>query len=297
LLTQKTRKALRLTSCHSAHGQWGRKTAIALVLSLLLVGFAATQDDKPPSTAEKEQIEAALKLTREAAGKYQFTIGEEEESSVKLLPEPVLRWSNPSVGEIHGNVFLWTRNTRPVAVGSLFKWFSPHTHTSHEFQSLSEQTFTASYDGKDVWAVKQPGVKFMALDKVEAPADSAPRRLVQMRAIARRFSGEETTREGEDQKLRLLPQPIYRYQAPKEDVVDGGIFAFVLGTDPEILLQLEARADREGNSRWYFAAGRMQNIVLRLKVDDHEVWSVQQLEWATAFDHSQPYTLFDTPGK
>jgi hypothetical protein len=273
-------------------------TATAVLAALLLiVGFAAAQEDKPPSIAEKDQIEAALKLTREAAGKYKFTIGEAEESDIKLLPEPVLRWSNPNVGEIHGNVFLWTRNTRPVVVGSLFKWFSPHTHTSHEFQSLSEDTFLASYDGKDAWAAKAPGVKFVALERVEVPADSAPRRLAQMRAIARRFAGDETTREGVDQKLRLLPQPVYRYQAPREDVIDGAIFAFVLGTDPEILLLLEARAERDGKARWQFAAGRMQNIALRLKFDDRQVWDVQQLEWATAFDHTQPYTLFDTPGK
>jgi hypothetical protein len=265
----------------------------ALVAALLFSLPSAAQEPKEKSAVEKQQIEAALKLTREAAGKYKFASGDDE---AKLVPEPVLRWSNPNVGEIYGNVFLWTHNTRPVAVGSLFKWFSPHTHTSHEFQSLSEHPLEASYDGRAVWKAKA-GVKFAALEKVEAPAETASRRLVQMRQLAKRFRGDEKTREGEDYELRLLPQPIYHYESAKEDVIDGGMFAFVLGTDPEILLLLEARKESSGKTAWQFAAGRMQNIELKLKFDDREVWSVSQLEWSTAFDHTQPYTLFDTPGK
>jgi hypothetical protein len=269
---------------------------------LMLILFAAiglAQDSRDPAgnKDDKEQIEAALKLTRVAAGKYRFEVGGEDAPATKLLPEPVLRWSNPNVGEIHGNVFLWTQNSRPVAIGSLFKWFSPHKHTSHEFQSLSESSLAASYDGKKVWATKAAGVKFTPLDKVEPPAETAARRLVQMRQIMKRFRGDETTREGEDYELRLLPQPIYRYEAAKDDVIDGGMFAHVQGTDPEIIVLLEARPGPDKKPRWEFAAGRMQNIVLRLKFDDREVWSVPQLEWSVAFDHGQPYTLFDTPGK
>ena len=33
--------------------------------------------------------------------------------------------------------------------------------------------------------------------------------------------------------MRLLAQPIYRYENTKGDLIDGALFAFVLGTDPE----------------------------------------------------------------
>lgn len=277
------------------------RSLMLLVVVALLASPAAAQNkatgDKPSPPADpvqKERIEAALKLTTDAAGKYEIKIGDTEPVQAELITEPVLRWSNPNVGEIHGNVFLWTAGQRPVAIGSLFKWFSPHTHTSHEFMSLTEQKLTAAYDEKEVWVTKQPGLAFVPLKGAEAPADSVTRRLAQMRQLARRFTGHETTREGENHELRLLSQPIYRYEAPKEKVVSGGVFSFVMGTDPEIVLLLEARGQKPA---WQFAAARLQNCGMQLKFDGKEIWSVPQLEWKLAFDHSQPYTLFDTPGK
>ena len=271
---------------------------LLLIVAAILTNSAAAQTKVGEKAAytegrQKEQIEAALKLTSEAAAKYEIRIGDSKPVTAKLVPEPVLRWSNPNVGEIHGNVFLWTASGRPVAVGSLFKWFSPHTHTSHEFQALTEQRLAASYDGREVWTTKESGVSFVPLKGVEVPADSAARRLAQMRQLAKQFTGHETTREGGQYELRLLSQPVYRYE-PKEEVSTGGIFAFVLGTDPEILLLLESRGDKP---QWHFAAARMQNCALALKFDGKEIWTAEQLEWKVAFDHSQPYTLFDTPGK
>jgi len=78
-------------------------------------------------------------------------------------------------------------------------------------------------------------------------------------------------------------------------VLDGGLFALVQGNDPDILFLLEARGEKERT--WHFAAARMQNCALAVQFDGREVWSVPQLEWSVAFDHGQPYTLFDTPGK
>jgi hypothetical protein len=151
----------------------------------ILASPAAAQDkaaEKPAPAVDpgqKERIEAALKLTTEAAGKYEIKVGEAEPVKAKLITEPVLRWSNPSVGEIHGNVFLWTAGERPVAIGSLFKWFSPHTHTSHEFMSLSEQKLAAAYDGKEVWVTKQPGLTFVPLRG--PPGKSGQRRSLLLR--------------------------------------------------------------------------------------------------------------------
>src|SRR5262245_25946130 len=144
-------------------------------------------ESKPPENKpeNKAQIEAALKLTKEAAGKYEFSIGSEKPARPELISEPVLHWSNPAVGEIHGNVFLWTLGGRPAIVSSIFKWFSPHTHMSHEFHSLSEQPLRGKYDGKVVWNTTEPGLKFAAISELPAPAAGKPQRLLQMREFAR----------------------------------------------------------------------------------------------------------------
>ena len=72
-----------------------------------------------------------------------------------------------------------------------------------------------------------------------------------MRSIAGGFAGRlldaRVERAGEEQALRLLPKPLYRYERPDGPTSssDGALFAFVLGTDPEVFLLLEA-ADRPG---------------------------------------------------
>src|SRR5262249_571584 len=148
----------------------------------------------------------------------------------KFLSEPILLWSNPAAGEIHGNVFLWTVDERPVVIGSLYKWFSPHTHMSHEFQSLAADKLQAKYQGRAVWAPAAPGVKFASLADAPLPTVTALQRLVQMRQLSKDFSATKVERDGSTGELRLLTQPVYRYADAPRGVIDGGLFAFVQGT-------------------------------------------------------------------
>ena len=131
---------------------------------------SASRDE--PSAGDSSQV------TSEPAGKYddrssgtsaQIRVGSDEKS-LELDREPVLKWSNPDRGEVHGNVFLWTREGRPLVVGSLFKWFSPHTHMSHEFQSLAEEPLSAAFHGKAVWKTSGAGLRFVDVPKADAPA-------------------------------------------------------------------------------------------------------------------------------
>jgi hypothetical protein len=69
------------------------------------------------------------------------------------------------------------------------------------------------------------------------PAAKAPLRLVQMRNIAADFSAIVhfgfTDPEITPHNLRLLTQPAYRY-SEAEKILDGGMFIFAIGTDPDL---------------------------------------------------------------
>jgi hypothetical protein len=244
----------------------------------------------PGPQVNKEQIEAALKLTQSESAKYEFQL-QGSEARPKLVKDPVLRWSNPAAGEIHGNVYLWTVNDRPAVVGSLFKWFSPHTHMSHEFHALAEAPLKARYGERQVWTTRAGGVTFAALDGAPKPAAAAPQRLLQMRRLAKDFAATKKDRAGSQQELRLLPQPIYRYAAAKDQVHDGGLFTFVQGTDPELFLLLEARG-KDDAVRWEFAAARMNSVGFHLRYQDREVWAVEIMPWRDVGGHAETYTSF-----
>src|SRR5258707_988464 len=84
-------------------------------------------------------------------------------------------------------------------------------------------------------------------------------------------ANDETARESE---LRLLAQPLYRYELKDHpDLQDGAILSFVQGTDPEILMILEARRDG-ADSFWQYALARFSDRGLAVKHKDKEVWRV-----------------------
>ena len=75
--------------------------------------------------------------------------------------------------------------------------------------------------------------------------------------------------EGSVWHLRMLVQPIHRYA--EDAAVNGAIFAFAQGTDPEAYLILESRPDK-GSGHWYFGLASACGWELHAKRGTREVW-------------------------
>jgi hypothetical protein len=113
-----------------------------------------------------------------------------------------------------------------------------------------------------------------------------------MRELAARFTVEKTTRENETRALRLLSQPVLRYESKLHQVSDGALFAFVEATDPEIFLMLEVRPIHD-EPRWHYGLTRMNSIRLSAALDDKTVWTAETLPWNQALNRTDlPYTAF-----
>src|SRR5436305_1100198 len=121
-----------------------------LPVAAALLAVVPAVGQPPVVEANPENIAAALRLTLAAAAEYEFRAGTDEKP-LELVREPILKWSNPDRGEVHGNVFLWTRAGRPLVAGSLYKWFRPHTHMAHEFVSFAEGPIGSKFHGDEVW--------------------------------------------------------------------------------------------------------------------------------------------------
>jgi hypothetical protein len=255
---------------------------------------AASGADGPPPAAV-DQVGAArarefLMRARQDAAGYEIHL-QDGDRALECQADPVLQWSNPVLGEVYGGVFLWTRDGRPEAAAAIFKWYSPHTHRTHEFQSLSTSGITASRDGQQVWATARHGVEFQAVPGAPAPAETRAGRQLQVRMLARQFSAEITERDGVVHTLRLLPQPIYRYESPGDKRNDGALFAFALGTDPDVLLLIESRS-ADGLDAWHYAPARMNWQDMRVRHDEQVVWEVGRLSSSEAYRGTEPYAKF-----
>ncbi|MCG8652216.1 MAG: hypothetical protein MI861_20420, partial [Pirellulales bacterium] len=88
----------------------------------------------------------------------------------------------------------------------------------------------------------------------------ANRRLLAMRQIARSitfdfFNGGWT-------EARLLTQPVFRFAAPKQGIVDGAIFGYAESNDPEGVLVVWLQ-DSNSKPTWYWLAAGSTSLPLR----------------------------------
>jgi hypothetical protein len=110
----------------------------------------------------------------------------------------------------------------------------------------------------------------------QPPAAAAAGRLNQMRAFAREFTASVATSTTDRQELRLLPQPVFRYGRADGAVADGAVFAYCKGTNPEVLLLVEA-VPNGGRLEWEHAFARMTSRGCEVRRGDKEVWSVPRV--------------------
>ncbi len=97
-----------------------------------------------------------------------------------------------------------------------------------------------------------------------------------MKTLARDFSVRMQDQQGEKFQLRLLPQPLIRYEPQDKNILDGALFSFSLGTDPEAILLLESRV-ADGLAAWQYAFARFHYIDLVASFKDRQVWHVEAL--------------------
>lgn len=254
--------------------------------ALLLVGQPDRSEEISESSADQRLV-----FAQQAASIYRFRLSKSTKK-VKLSLKPLLRWNNHVVREDDGILFLWTEQNkgRPVAAA---QFFLADRHWHHEFQSLSPGPFDADQsDGKWSWAPKQAGVRWQNADDGSPPADSAVQRLRQMKSLVGRFTAavDQHDEFESPEQLRLLTTPLYRYAADEEDVVDGAMFAFVQGTNPEILVLVEAQPAAPSRTVWRYAFARMSCFALRVDRDGQTVWSERRAAVPTP-DATGPYFI------
>lgn len=211
---------------------------------------------------------------------YDPQIGTSTNRKLTLFPRPVLKWTNPVSGIEHGVLVLWHEDERPAVFAQVFKLPAPQNLWLHEGQSVIAQPLEFFLPGKTVWSPSPATAEYKVLSKVDDPAGQPSARLVQARAIARRFTASEDFRTTEQSapsrfELRLIPQPVYQYTSEKQGVLSGAVFAFVNGTDPEVLLVLEGFRDGD-KAGWRYLLAPMTCWAVAASWDGIPVWKVEE---------------------
>jgi hypothetical protein len=247
----------------------------ALSVLFTLAGIGQAQ----PEADNAKLVKAWLAVCKSHADAYVISSAANLEEKFKMLPDPIFRHTQPVRGDDIGAVWLWVREDgRPGAVGTVFAYSGGaggggNRIVAHEFHSLLDQPLLALWRGNKQWAATKPGLEWSPIPGSPAPADSPARRARQMTALSGQFQAHEINFQGDRWELRLVAKPVYRYELKKTDAaLDGAMFVFCQGTDPEVFLLIEARPTAEG-PRWFCACAAFSDYELHVRHRDAEVWA------------------------
>jgi hypothetical protein len=219
--------------------------------------------------------------------RYTIVAADRLESPLLLAEEPALRYSNPVRNFFSdGGLFLWLDGKRPLAAAVVS--IRGKGQVFGEFTSLTAKPLECRREGAIVWSPRAGNVVGQSLSDAPPPSPSDKVRLRQMRDLARRFRAVKQA--SSNVELRLMTQPIYRFSAESDGIVDGALFAFVEATDPEFLLLIEGhRADAASPAEWLYSLARITSPPLEVELDGRQLWSASGY-WSHARSPTDPYS-------
>lgn len=254
------------------------KTSFKCLFSLAMAAVCCAAFAEDPSADETDRKARLQEMKRQAA-EYTVTLATEPPVKLELHDEPLLRFDNPVGGVPDGIIAMWKDGARPAVFAQVF--LTRDKLWIHEGQSLARSGFEMRCGDDVKWTPGQGAGDFRPLPSAGV-ADKTPlRRLVQMKRIAAQFSATDEFKirlsdvEATHNELRLLPTPLYRYADVEQEVLDGAVFAFVHGTDPELFLVLECRTGAK-EAGWHYTLVPMTCWAVAAKHNGKEVWSAPE---------------------
>jgi hypothetical protein len=258
------------------------KTCLGLVLFVgMSTWFPLARQSRAEEPADEsladERLQAIKELLEQSIDWYDVL--PDAGAKAGLHPQVVLQWRNAvRVNTGAAVLAIWTDNGRPEVMASIFQ---NGNDICHEFGSLTRTKKIVVRDKtRVVWSPAKAGMEFRDVPGAPTPAADHAARLRQMKSLAGRFAARlpaPKVGDGTPEVLRLLPRPLYVYDlkdakdaSPK--LRDGGMFAFVMGTDPEVVLLLEA-VEREGQAVWQHSFARATAYAVEALLGDEVVWS------------------------
>jgi hypothetical protein len=224
-------------------------------------------DSVDESDATRKERAARLDVMRRRATSLVVEV-ESADGPVRaeLVEKPILRYSTPQLRQFDQTLWAWGRVGRPVAIATI----GPK---GCEIVSVADGPLSMTAKSGWKWAPPGSGITWKAVPDAPAVGKTAVERARQMKEIARKFTASASSKKVQFVELRLVDQPLYRYADPDHGLIDGTLFSFAAGTNPEMLLLVECRREPRGNPVWQYGCARMSAANCEAKIGDTIVWT------------------------
>lgn len=267
-----------------------------LVLSMVLIaappaGSPEQKKDKTVPNAQKNANEQIHRAAEQIVRGIDLEILREDKwAKVERIEKPLLYYGDPTRNNDRGSVWGWGQKGRPVAVIELYQNLDLRKSWVFAICNTSGGKLRARREGAPWWLENESATELKDIPGAAVPAVEAALRQRQLKLLAQKFSGHQFWDPNNSRyELRLLKRPLYTYRDEAGGVLDGGVFVLANGTNPEILLFVEARLDPKDRSKrvWQYTVGRLAHAELHLKFDGKEVFETPRGDKLSA--SNQPY--------
>jgi hypothetical protein len=248
---------------------------IGILFLALLQGLRIMVLADDVSELSAEQRAAHLQRMRNIATSIKiFELADGVRKPAELVDEPVLRYTDNTRKLYDSTIWVWGSSGRPSAIMAVEYYPERRREQKWLFEiaSLSIGRIAAERGQEVRWTARQPGLHLEQLADGPAPAEKPALRLAQMKKLQQRFTAYEREGLGARIELRPLARPLHRYQDDAAGVLDGAVFAFANGTNPEVLCIIEAHPADEAGTHWQFALVQMTGAEVYAQLDGKEFW-------------------------
>lgn len=263
-----------------------RQLIVGIVVCLAQI--ASLHGDEDDEAAKKARLQAAA----EHMQLFELSLPRQEKV-VDLIDRPLLIYGDSARSNENGTLWAWGKSGRPLAVMELYqptgdaRWVHAISLTSTEKVTLKTPTAAR-------WLPDATQIAPARFAEAEPPAAKEPQRLRQLKELARRFTAHEFWDPDNSRfELRLLVQPVHRYSDAETGLQDGALFVLAHGTNPEVLLFIEALGKTVDHSHWHYCFARLGSAELHVELDGEQVWKTERAENVVG-KSTDPYWLFLT---
>jgi hypothetical protein len=173
------------------------------------------------------------------------------------------------IGE--GAIWAWGGTGRPLAMAKC--WKNRNGTRTCAFSLTSDQRVIVRGPQFKTWRPANTQTEPTELPGAPAPDQQNAVRLRQLKEQARRFTAHEFWNPDNTRfELRLLVQPVHRYQDEPRQILDGAVFLLASDNNPQILLLIEALNPADGRVRWQYSLARVSSAELHVVLDGKQVW-------------------------
>ena len=228
------------------------------------------------SLPAQEENEKSLVLRKEAAERIRaiklMDVSRGNDVRVDAIEKPLLRFGDPARANEDGTLWAWGSSGRPLAMMELYRTAGDTVRWTHAVTLTSTRLVTADTDGGR-WSPQKTQLSLQPVPNAPVPKDKPGARLRQMKQLARKLEAHEFWKPDNSRYLlRLLVSPVHRYSNEKSGIVDGTVFVFAHGTNPEIIVFIEAQKSKDSLA-WHYGFARLGSAELHVSLEGKEVWT------------------------